>query len=206
MKRKGFNIKMKNTVKTILVSASVATGMFILGTQVNADTVTVTSGDTVSEIAQEYGDTVNHIASVNQLANPNFIQVGETLQVGTSSQNNGTSEASNGYSSVANTESNAGTSEVQNKPNTGYAPASTSGNVAEQAAQLMAQKTGVSASEWSYIIQRESNGTPSAQNPSSSAHGLFQQLGETSNDWRTQVNDAAELYSKQGLNAWAETK
>jgi len=197
---------MKNTVKTILVSASVVTGMFILGTQANADTVTVASGDTVSEIAQEYGDTVNHVVSVNQLANPNFIQVGETLQVGPSSQKNGTSESSNGYSGVANTESNTGTQEVQNKPNTGHASASTSGSVAEQAAQLMAQKTGVSASEWSQIIQRESNGIPSAQNPSSSAHGLFQRLGETSNDWRTQVNNAAELYSKQGLNAWAETK
>lgn len=193
-------------MKTILVSASVVTGMFVLGTQANADTVTVTSGDTVSKIAQEYGDTVNHIVSVNQLANPNFIQVGETLQVGTLSQENGTSEASNGYSGVANTQTTTGTQEVQNKPNTEYASASTSGSVAEQAAQLMAQKTGVSASEWSYIIQRESNGEPSAQNPSSSAHGLFQQLGETSNDWRTQVNNAAELYSKQGLNAWSETK
>ena len=197
---------MKNTVKTILVSASVAAGMLILGTQANADTVTVNSGDTVSKIAQEYGDTVSNIVSVNQLANPNFIQVGETLQVGTSSQNNGTSEASNGYSGVTNTQTTTGTSEVQNKPNTGYAPASTSGSVAEQAAQLMAQKTGVSVSEWSQIIQRESNGNPSAQNSSSSAHGLFQQLGETSNDWRTQVNNAAELYSRQGLNAWSETK
>lgn len=197
---------MKNTVKTILVSASVVTGMFILGTQANADTVTVSSGDTVSEIAQEYGDTVNHIVSVNQLADPNVIQVGEKLQVGTSLQKNGTSTASNGYSGVTSTETTTSTSEVQNKPNTGYTSATTSGSVAEQAAQLMAQKTGVSASEWSYIIQRESNGTPSAQNPSSSAHGLFQQLGETSNDWRTQVNDAAELYSKQGLNAWSETK
>lgn len=197
---------MKNTVKTILVSASVVTGMFILGTQANADTVTVASGDTVSKIAQEHGDTVNHVVSVNQLANPNFIQVGEKLQVGTSSQNNGTSEASNGYSSVTNTGTTTSTSEVQNKPNTGYASASTSGSVAEQAAQLMAQKTGVSASEWSQIIQRESNGNPSAQNSSSSAHGLFQRLGETSNDWHTQVNNAAELYSKQGLNAWSETK
>lgn len=206
MTRKEFDTKMKNTAKTILVSASVVTGMFILGTQANADTVTVTSGDTVSEIAQEYGDTVNHIVSVNQLANPNFIQVGEKLQVGTSLQKNSTSEVSNRYSGVTNTQTTTGTSEAQNKPNTGYASAATSGSIAEQAAQLMAQKTGVSASEWSYIIQRESNGIPSAQNPSSTAHGLFQQLGETSNDWRTQVNHAAELYSKQGLNAWSETR
>lgn len=197
---------MKNTVKTILVSASVVTGMFILGTQANADTVTVASGDTVSKIAQEHGDTINHIVSVNQLANPDFIQVGEKLQVGTSLQQSGTSEASNGYSGVTSTETATGASESQNKPSTGYAYASTSGSVAEQAAQLMAQKTGVSASEWSHIIQRESNGNPSAQNSSSSAHGLFQRLGETSNDWRTQVNNAAELYSKQGLNAWSETK
>lgn len=196
---------MKKTIKTMLVSASVVTGMFILGTQANADTVTVVSGDTVSKIAQENGDTVSHITSVNHLADPNVIQVGEKLQVGTSASNNGPSEAYNGYSNVTNTESNTSTSQAQNKPSTGYTQ-STSGSVANQAAQLMAQKTGVSASEWAQIIQRESNGNVSAQNSSSSAHGLFQQLGETSNDWRTQVNNAAELYNKQGLNAWSATR
>jgi hypothetical protein len=70
----------------------------------------------------------------------------------------------------------------------------------------MASRTGVSASEWEVIINRESGGDPTAQNPSSSAHGLLQQLGETSNDPQTQINDAVKLYHEQGLNAWAETR
>ena len=54
---------MKNTVKTILVSASVVTGMFILGTQANADTVTVASGDTVSKIIDMIPEVVDKITT-----------------------------------------------------------------------------------------------------------------------------------------------
>lgn len=46
---------------------------------------TVRSGDTLSEIAQKYGTTVNEIASLNNISNPNIIYVGQYLLIPTTS-------------------------------------------------------------------------------------------------------------------------
>lgn len=46
---------------------------------------TVKSGDTLSEIAQKYGTTVNEIASLNNISNPNIIYVGQYLLIPTTS-------------------------------------------------------------------------------------------------------------------------
>ena len=79
----------------------------------------------------------------------------------------------------------------------------TAGNVGAQAAQEMAQRTGVPASTWEHIIAKESNGDPNAHNPSG-ADGIFQTMpihGDTSTV-EAQI-DAAELaYNRQGLSAW----
>ena len=47
------------------------------------------SGDTLSEIAQMYGTTVQEIASVNNIANPNLIFPGQVLRILTNSTVNG---------------------------------------------------------------------------------------------------------------------
>lgn len=44
-------------------------------------TYTIKSGDTLSEIAQRHGTTVNAIASANGISNPNLISVGQTLRI-----------------------------------------------------------------------------------------------------------------------------
>jgi len=44
-------------------------------------TYTVQRGDTLSEIAMNYGTTVAELVSINQIANPNLIYVGQTLQI-----------------------------------------------------------------------------------------------------------------------------
>lgn len=49
----------------------------------------VQSGDTLSEIAQMYGTTVQEIASVNNIANPNLIFPGQVLRILTNSTVNG---------------------------------------------------------------------------------------------------------------------
>ena len=46
---------------------------------------TVKSGDTLSEIAQKYGTTVNEITSLNNISNPNIIYVGQYLLIPTTS-------------------------------------------------------------------------------------------------------------------------
>lgn len=44
-------------------------------------TYTVKAGNTLSEIAQEYGTTVYEIAGLNDISNPNLIYVGEVLKI-----------------------------------------------------------------------------------------------------------------------------
>ncbi len=45
------------------------------------DTYTVQSGDTLGKIARVYGSNVNDLASLNNIANPNFIKINQKLQV-----------------------------------------------------------------------------------------------------------------------------
>jgi len=45
------------------------------------DTYTVQSGDTLGKIARKYGSTINDLASLNNIANPNFILINQKLQV-----------------------------------------------------------------------------------------------------------------------------
>ena len=56
----------------------------------NSSTVayTVKSGDTLSEIAKEYGTTINAIASLNNISNPDLIYVGQYLLIPTTSNAN----------------------------------------------------------------------------------------------------------------------
>lgn len=79
----------------------------------------------------------------------------------------------------------------------------TAGATGSSAAQIMAQRTGVSASTWAAIIARESNGQVNAYNPSG-ASGLFQTMpgwGPTGTVDQ-QINAAVKAYNAQGLSAW----
>lgn len=184
-------------------------GVFSLGAvSANASTYTVKSGDTVSAIAQKFNTSTSKITSDNDLSNPDVISIGETLNINDSTKTSTASSYEQPQVVTAQkTYSYQKPQTVQNtQPNKSYTdPANTSQTDASSAAKMMEQGTGVSASEWQKIINRESGGNVNAQNPSSTAHGLFQQLGETSNDVQTQVNDAIRVYKSQGLGAWQAT-
>lgn len=80
----------------------------------------------------------------------------------------------------------------------------TPGQIGTYAAEKMEQLTGVPRATWEYIIARESNGNPNAQNPSG-ASGLFQTMpgwGSTATV-DDQINTALKAYNNQGLSAWA---
>ena len=51
------------------------------GTAAQTVTYTVKSGDTLSGIAAKYGTTYQHLAAVNDIANPNKIYVGQVLRI-----------------------------------------------------------------------------------------------------------------------------
>lgn len=77
------------------------------------------------------------------------------------------------------------------------------GAVGTAAAAQIAAITGTDAATWEYIIARESNGNPSAYNPSG-ASGLFQTMpgwGSTATV-QDQINAAVNAYNNQGFAAW----
>lgn len=47
----------------------------------NADTYTVKAGDTLSAIASKYNTTVENLASINGISNPNLISIGKVLKL-----------------------------------------------------------------------------------------------------------------------------
>ncbi|MHA3065100.1 LysM peptidoglycan-binding domain-containing protein [Lacticaseibacillus saniviri] len=68
----------------------------------------------------------------------------------------------------------------------------------------MVAATGQSAATWDYIITRESRWQSNAQNPGSTAHGLFQSLWiNGSDDIDVQIADAIRLYNADGMRPWA---
>lgn len=70
-------------------------------------------------------------------------------------------------------------------------------------ANQMASRTGQSASYWKTIMWRESRNQVHASNPSSTATGLFQTLVGGEGDVQSQIDNAVNLYEKQGTQAWA---
>ena len=195
---------MNKLLKKVVLTTASFVGLMGAGTlAADASTYTVKSGDSLWEIANDNGTTINSILTdnSNKLSSINsVIHPGEQLEL---------NQATNNYISSneqTNTTPNIGNNSYASSSDTNSASSTSSNDSVSSVAQEMQERTGVSASEWETIINRESGGDPTAQNPSSSAHGLFQQLGETSNNVQTQINDACTLYAKQKLNAWSETR
>ena len=76
-----FTINKKSLKKGIV---SLALGLGLLGASqvAQADTVKVSSGDTISQIAQEHNDTVSHIEKVNHLKDVSLIFPGDKIVTG----------------------------------------------------------------------------------------------------------------------------
>ena len=113
----------------------------------NADSYTVKSGDTLSKIAVTYNTTVEKLASTNQIANVDFITVGQILELD--------SEAT--AAAVTTTE----TAAVEAAP----APATVAAVPAETTTISYSSNLGTSDAQAKEIIaQRESSGSYTAQN------------------------------------------
>lgn len=74
---------LKSKSKTIKLGvASVAFAVALFAPAIaNADSYTVKSGDTLSEIASTYNTTVEQLASLNSISNVDFITVGQVLEL-----------------------------------------------------------------------------------------------------------------------------
>lgn len=199
---------MKKSV--VIAGLSVAVGLLVGGASVSANTVTVQQGDTVSKIASDNGTTVQAIASQNNLGNPNLIYVGDQLVVSPHNEY----YSSTKINTTKYTQSNQSDQSVKYTQTTQQSETTTNNKVESQSGTLsdseaqsvadqMASRTGQSASYWKAIMWRESNNQVSVTNPSSGSHGLFQSMYTSSNSVQEQIDDAVNLYNKQGTQAWS---
>ena len=65
--------------KQILMTAATLTILTAVSTAVSAEEITIKSGDTLSAIAKEHNVTVDFLARLNDIANPDLIYAGEKL-------------------------------------------------------------------------------------------------------------------------------
>lgn len=219
------NIKSNNISKKLIVATGALVGASLLATQqAQASTYTVKSGDTISSIAKKKYktaslDAVETIVQANNLSNRDLIFVGDKLHLPKKIKKIKVSKVvsqapaqpqSNETSTQAPTQSTQSAQSVgsQNSTSTATTPSSTSGsNLHSYVTSRMASATGVDAGTWEKIIYRESNWNSTVVN-SSGHYGLFQLDGSYDKHGRSvegQIQDAIDLYNKQGLNAWQST-
>ena len=210
---------MNKFVTSVLATSAAALGLFFAGS-INADaatTYTVKAGDSVWAISQTYKTTINSIETANNIQG-HLILPGQKLNIpdGTSTvaAATQTQPAQTTTQSTANTQQQAAT--TYNNTNTqattnntaststnSSATSYTGSNMKSYVLSQMASQTGVSASTWNAIIQRESNWQPSVRNSSSGAYGLFQNMHISGGSVQDQVSAAVSLYKAQGMGAWA---
>lgn len=142
----------------VLISAGIALGVLALGTNANADVYTVKSGDTLSEIAEVHGTTVDDIVSINQIQNENLIFIGDKIEIGNNVENETVSAQATEVAPVAVTAGQEDVStpvvqQVQQEPQ----------EVVSQTTQPVSTPVNNSSAK-EIIAQRESGGNYDAQN------------------------------------------
>ena len=199
------------SMKWTLSGLFTAVAFFATGAIASAESYTVKSGDTLSEIAKEKNTSVEKIVELNRIENPDLIKVGQILELDEEKNSEVsteiTTEEAVTYEDVTYNAPAASTTYSQPATNTSSNVVLPNGNTAgatgSYAAARMAELTGVPASTWEHIIARESNGQVNAYNPSG-ASGLFQTMpgwGSTATV-DDQIQAAYRAYNAQGLSAW----
>ncbi len=76
---------MNNTFRQnlkVIIAELIAGLSLLVASVVNAETYTVQSGDTLSEIAETYNTTVKKLVSQNKISNPDLIYIGQIIELG----------------------------------------------------------------------------------------------------------------------------
>lgn len=130
--------------------------LLMLGTvnTVSAESYTVKSGDTLSKIAAEKQTSLEKILELNNIQNPNVIQVGQVLELAT-----GTPAADPVQTEMAASDQQALVNESVKEAE---APAETAQEQATPAMTSNLSSDEQAAKEW--IAQKESSGSYTAQN------------------------------------------
>lgn len=136
----------KKTMSKVLAAALGAAGALAVANNASADTqVQAQSGDTVWGFAQQYSTTVDSIATVNQLADPNVIYVGQQLVIPTSAISTAsaaatvaTPTATNNVASQATVQTTATSTVASSTP---VSSVTNANNVADQAQPMTVAST-----------------------------------------------------------------
>ena len=134
------------TIKLGVASAAFAAAL-IAPAVANADSYTVKSGDTLSEIASTYNTTVEQLSSLNGISNVDFITVGQILEL------DSTASTTETTTSAATTDDSSSATSTAASTDTTTTSTTYSSNLSS--ADAAAKET---------IAQRESSGSYTAQN------------------------------------------
>lgn len=143
----------KNTLKSkskaikLGVASAAFAAALIAPAVANADSYTVKSGDTLSEIASTYNTTVEQLASLNSISNVDFITVGQVLEL------DSTASTTETTTSAATTDDSSSATSTAASTDTTTTSTTYSSNLSS--ADAAAKET---------IAQRESSGSYTAQN------------------------------------------
>lgn len=166
---------------------------------------TVQSGDSLDAISDKFQTSVASIMQQNTLASPDEIYVGQILNFSRSYVVQADDVAPTTETDSEDVSDDATTSEVS--VNNGNKVAAGGLSESERAYVLteLQSRTGVDASQWDYIISRESGWIATIKN-SLGYYGLFQlapgYLGYDG-DVQSQIDGAVYLYNSGGMSHWA---
>ena len=181
----------------VALSIACAAGFTVAGAAAaNADTVTVKSGDTLSQIADENNTTVSSIQSLNSMQNIHLIFPGQKLVVNT---NNGDAAASAQQSAQT-------TQQAPQQQTSQQSTQQSSQQVTTQqtTSQAVASSSEQAARDW--IASRESGGSYTAQN--GNYYGKYQlSSAYLGGDYSAENQErVAESYVLNRYGSWANAK
>ena len=177
----------------VALSIACAAGFTVAGTAAaNADTVTVKSGDTLSQIADENNTTVSSIQSLNSLQNIHLIFPGQKLVV----------NANNGDAAVSTQQSAQTTQQASQQQTTQQTTQQITTQQTTQ--QAVASSSEQAARDW--IASRESGGSYTAQN--GSYYGKYQlSSAYLGGDYSAENQErVANSYVLNRYGSWANAK
>ena len=186
----------------VALSIACAAGFTVAGAAAaNADTVTVKSGDTLSQIADENNTTVSSIQSLNSLQNIHLIFPGQKLVI---NANNGDAAVSTQQS--AQTTQQASQQQTTQQQTTQQQTTQTTQQITTQQTtqQAVASSSEQAARDW--IASRESGGSYTAQN--GNYYGKYQlSSAYLGGDYSAENQErVANSYVLNRYGSWANAK
>ena len=193
----------------VALSIACAAGFTVAGAAAaNADTVTVKSGDTLSQIADENNTTVSSIQSLNSLQNIHLIFPGQKLVI---NANNGDAAVSTQQSAqtMQQASQQQTTQQASQQQTTQQASQQqTMQQASQQQTMQTTQQAVASSSEQAardWIASRESGGSYTAQN--GNYYGKYQlSSAYLGGDYSAENQERANSYVLNRYGSWANAK